>query len=74
MALKIWEEIENFKTYRRTGQKFAAAVSVKDKMTCRNVDISKVQKELRKQGVRIDQKIIGNSIILIYSQFDSIYV
>ena len=32
----------------------AAAVSLKDNVTCREVDISKVQKALKKQGVRIE--------------------
>jgi len=32
----------------------AAAVSLKDNVTCREVDISKVQKTLKKQGVRIE--------------------
>lgn len=36
------------------GAGVAAAVSVKDKVTCRKVNISKVQKALKKQGVRID--------------------
>jgi hypothetical protein len=35
------------------GAGVAAAVSVKDKVTCREVDITKVQKALEKQGVRI---------------------
>ena len=36
------------------GAGVAAAVSVKDKVTCREVNIGKVQKALKKQGVRID--------------------
>ena len=32
----------------------AAAVSLKDNVTCREVDISKVRKALKKQGVRIE--------------------
>jgi ribulose 1,5-bisphosphate synthetase/thiazole synthase len=36
------------------GAGVAAAVSVKNNTTCRAVDISKVQKALRKQGVRIE--------------------
>jgi hypothetical protein len=36
------------------GAGVAAAVSLKDKVACREVDISRVQKALRKQGVRID--------------------
>jgi hypothetical protein len=36
------------------GAGVAAAVSLKDKVTCREVDIAKVQKALQKQGVRID--------------------
>lgn len=36
------------------GAGIAAAQSVKDKVTCREVDIAKVQKALKKQGVRID--------------------
>jgi hypothetical protein len=36
------------------GAGVAAAVSVKDKVTCRKVDIPKVQKALEKQGVRIE--------------------
>lgn len=32
----------------------AAAVSVKDKVTCRQVQLTKVQKALRQQGVRVD--------------------
>jgi hypothetical protein len=36
------------------GAGVAAAVSLKDKVTCRDVDISKVQKALKKQDVRID--------------------
>ena len=35
------------------GTGVAAAVSVKDGVTCRQVDISSVQKALEKQGVRI---------------------
>jgi hypothetical protein len=35
------------------GAGVAAAVSIKDKMTCREVDIKSVQKALEKQGVRI---------------------
>jgi hypothetical protein len=35
------------------GAGVAAAVSIKDKMTCREVDIKNVQKALEKQGVRI---------------------
>jgi hypothetical protein len=35
------------------GAGVAAAVSIKDNVTCRKVDISKVQKALEKQGVRI---------------------
>jgi hypothetical protein len=35
------------------GAGVAAAVSIKDKVTCRQVNISKVQKALEKQGVRI---------------------
>jgi hypothetical protein len=35
------------------GAGVAAAVSVKDSRTCRNVDILTVQKALEKQGVRI---------------------
>ncbi len=35
------------------GAGVAAAISVKDKVTCREVDIIKVQKALEKQGVRI---------------------
>jgi hypothetical protein len=35
------------------GTGVAAAVSVKDNVTCRKVDIRKVQKALEKQGVRI---------------------
>ncbi len=35
------------------GAGVAAAVSIKDKMTCREVDIQSVQKALEKQGVRI---------------------
>jgi hypothetical protein len=35
------------------GAGVAAAVSIKDKMTCREVDIKRVQKVLEKQGVRI---------------------
>jgi hypothetical protein len=30
------------------------AVSLKNKVTCRKVDISRVQKALKKQGVRIE--------------------
>jgi hypothetical protein len=36
------------------GAGVAAAISLKDKVTCRKVDISRVQKALKKQGVRID--------------------
>ena len=36
------------------GAGVAAAVSLKDEVTCREVDISKVQKALKKQDVRID--------------------
>jgi len=36
------------------GAGIAAAVSVKDNVTCRDVDIAKVQKTLKKQGVRIE--------------------
>ena len=36
------------------GAGVAAAVSIKDNVTCRQVDISNVQKSLRKQGVRIE--------------------
>lgn len=36
------------------GAGVAAAVSLKDNVTCRQVDIPKVQKTLKKQGVRID--------------------
>ncbi len=36
------------------GAGVAAAVSVKDNVSCRQVDISKVQEVLKKQGVRID--------------------
>ena len=36
------------------GAGVAAAVSVKDNVTCREVDISRVQKALKKQDVRID--------------------
>ena len=35
------------------GAGVAAAVSIKEKKTCRNVDISEVQKALENQGVRI---------------------
>jgi hypothetical protein len=35
------------------GAGVAAAISVKDKVTCREVDVTKVQKVLEKQGVRI---------------------
>jgi len=35
------------------GAGVAAAVSLKDKVTCRKVDISRIQKVLKKQGVRI---------------------
>ncbi|MEE9437172.1 MAG: FAD-dependent oxidoreductase [Candidatus Adiutricales bacterium] len=35
------------------GAGVASAVSIKDNLTCRQVDISKVQKALEKQGVRI---------------------
>lgn len=36
------------------GAGVAAAISVKDKMACRSVDITKIQKALKRQGVRID--------------------
>jgi len=36
------------------GAGVAAAVSLKDGVTCREVDISKTQKALKKQGVRIE--------------------
>jgi len=36
------------------GAGVAAAVSIQDNVTCRQVDISKVQKTLKKQGVRIE--------------------
>jgi hypothetical protein len=36
------------------GAGVAAAVSLQDNVTCRQVDISKVQKNLKKQGVRIE--------------------
>lgn len=36
------------------GAGIAAAVSLQDNVTCRQVDISKVQKTLKKQGVRIE--------------------
>jgi len=36
------------------GAGVAAAVSVKDNVTCRDVDIEKVQKSLKNQGVRIE--------------------
>jgi hypothetical protein len=36
------------------GAGVAAAVSIKDNVTCRTVDISKVQNGLKKQGVRVD--------------------
>lgn len=36
------------------GAGIAAAVSLKDNVTCRQVDMSKVQKSLKKQGVRIN--------------------
>ena len=36
------------------GAGVAAAVSIKDNVTCRQVDISSVQKALKKQGVRIE--------------------
>jgi len=36
------------------GAGVAAAVSIKDNVSCRQVDISKVQKALKKQGVRIE--------------------
>jgi len=36
------------------GAGVAAAISLKDKVTCRKVDISRVQKALKKQGVRIE--------------------
>jgi hypothetical protein len=36
------------------GAGVAAAVSIKDNVTCRQVDISNVQRSLKKQGVRIE--------------------
>ena len=36
------------------GAGVAATVSLKDNVTCRDVDISRVQKALKKQGVRIE--------------------
>ena len=36
------------------GAGVAAALSLKDNVTCRHVDISKIQETLKKQGVRID--------------------
>jgi hypothetical protein len=36
------------------GAGVAAAVSVKEDVTCRQVDIAEVQRALKKQGVRID--------------------
>ena len=36
------------------GAGIGAAQSLKDDVTCRDVDIKKVQKVLKKQGVRID--------------------
>jgi len=36
------------------GAGVAAAVSIKDNVKCRQVDISKVQTALKKQGVRIN--------------------
>jgi hypothetical protein len=36
------------------GAGVAAALSIKDNVTCRAVDISKVQRALKKQGVRVD--------------------
>ncbi|MFX1337482.1 MAG: FAD-dependent oxidoreductase, partial [Promethearchaeota archaeon] len=36
------------------GAGVAAALSLKDNVTCRQVDISKIQKALKKQGVRIE--------------------
>lgn len=36
------------------GAGVAAAISIKDNVTCRQVDISSVQKALKKQGVRIE--------------------
>jgi len=36
------------------GAGIAAAVSLKDKVTCRTVNIATVQKVLKKQGVRIE--------------------
>jgi len=35
------------------GAGVAAAISVKEKVTCRDVNIATVQKHLKKQGVRI---------------------
>jgi len=35
------------------GAGVAAAISIKNQTTCRNVDINKVQKTLEAQGVRI---------------------
>jgi hypothetical protein len=36
------------------GAGVAAAVSIKENVTCREVDIAKIQKALKKQGVRIE--------------------
>jgi len=36
------------------GAGVAAAVSLKDKVPCREVNIAKVRKALKKQGVRIE--------------------
>ncbi|TFG26811.1 MAG: FAD-dependent oxidoreductase, partial [Promethearchaeota archaeon] len=36
------------------GAGVAAAISIKDNVNCRNVDILKLQKNLKKQGVRIE--------------------
>jgi len=36
------------------GAGVAAVVSIKDNVTCRSVNIRKVQKALKKQGVRVD--------------------
>jgi len=36
------------------GAGVAAAISIKDNVNCRNVNISKLQKSLKKQGVRIE--------------------
>ncbi len=36
------------------GDEVAAAISVKDKVACRPVDITRIQKALKRQGVRID--------------------